>query len=81
VVRKRIQQAKEEVYGNKFDRNLKDVEAISFWQSAVVALGRFFFALIFLFAAPNHFTSPRESSQPLSAGGYPLLLCRKSTSH
>jgi putative oxidoreductase len=34
----------------------KDVEAISFWQSAVVVLGRFFFALIFLFAAPNHFT-------------------------
>src|SRR3981189_3720689 len=34
----------------------KDVEAISFWQGAVVVLGRFFFALIFLFAAPNHFT-------------------------
>jgi putative oxidoreductase len=33
-----------------------DLEAISFWQSAVVVLGRFFFALIFLFAAPNHFT-------------------------
>jgi len=34
----------------------KDVEAISFWQGAVFVLGRFFFALIFLFAAPNHFT-------------------------
>ncbi len=34
----------------------KDVEAKSFWQGAVVVLGRFFFALIFLFAAPNHFT-------------------------
>jgi putative oxidoreductase len=34
----------------------KDAEAISFWQSAVVVLGRFLFALIFLFAAPNHFT-------------------------
>ena len=33
----------------------KDVEATSFWQGAVVVLGRFFFALIFLFAAPNHF--------------------------
>src|SRR3984893_10143438 len=34
----------------------KDVEAMRFWQGAVVVLGRFFFALIFLFAAPNHFT-------------------------
>jgi putative oxidoreductase len=34
----------------------KDLEAISFWQGAVVVLGRFFFALIFLFAAPNDFT-------------------------
>ncbi len=33
-----------------------DLEAITFWQGAVVVLGRFFFALIFLFAAPNHFT-------------------------
>ncbi len=33
----------------------KDVEATSFSQGAVVVLGRFFFALIFLFAAPNHF--------------------------
>src|SRR5689334_990626 len=34
----------------------KDVEAIRFWQGTVVVLGRFFFALIFLIAAPNHFT-------------------------
>ena len=34
----------------------KDVEATSPWQGAVVVLGRFFFTLIFLFAAPNHFT-------------------------
>ena len=33
----------------------KDVEAISFWQGAVVVLGRFFFALIFLMAGANHF--------------------------
>ena len=29
----------------------KDVEAISFWQGAVVVLGRFFFTLIFTIAA------------------------------
>jgi putative oxidoreductase len=34
----------------------KDVEAISFWQGAVVVLGRFFFALIFLMAGANHFS-------------------------
>ena len=33
----------------------KDLEAISFWQGAVVVLGRFFFALIFLLAGANHF--------------------------
>jgi len=38
----------------------KDVEATSFWQGAVVVLGRFFFALIFLFAAP--ITSPSKPS-------------------
>ena len=32
----------------------KDVETISFWQGAVVVLGRFFFALIFLMAVANH---------------------------
>src|ERR1700745_944493 len=34
----------------------KDVEAISLWEGTVVVLGRFLFALIFLFPAPNHFT-------------------------
>jgi putative oxidoreductase len=33
----------------------KDVEAGSLWQGAVVVLGRFFFALIFLMAGANHF--------------------------
>ena len=33
----------------------KNVEATSFWQGAVVVLGRFFFALIFLMAGANHF--------------------------
>ena len=55
----------------------KDVEAIGFWQGAVVVLGRFFFALIFLFAAPNHFakqTIAFSASQgvPLAAIAVPL---------
>src|SRR6266513_819852 len=55
----------------------KDVEATSFWQGAVVALGRFFFALIFLFAAPNHFTKQTiafSASQgvPLASIAVPL---------
>ena len=55
----------------------KDVEAISFWQGAVVVLGRFFFALIFLFAAPNHFTKQTivfSASQgvPLASVAVPL---------
>jgi putative oxidoreductase len=55
----------------------KDVEAISFWQGAVVVLGRFFFALIFLMAAPNHFnkqTIGYAASQgvPLAAIAVPL---------
>jgi putative oxidoreductase len=33
----------------------KDVEVASFWQGAVVVLGRFLFALIFLMAGANHF--------------------------
>jgi putative oxidoreductase len=33
----------------------KDVEAIGSWEGAVVVLGRFFFALIFLLAGANHF--------------------------
>src|SRR5437879_12550607 len=55
----------------------KDVEAISFWQGAVVVLGRFFFAVIFLFAAPNHFTKQTiafSASQgvPLASIAVPL---------
>jgi putative oxidoreductase len=55
----------------------KDVEATSFWQGAVVVLGRFFFALIFLFAAPNHFSKQTigyAASQgvPLAAIAVPL---------
>ena len=34
----------------------KHVEATSFWQGAVVVLGRFLFALIFLMAGANHFS-------------------------
>src|SRR5258708_8734611 len=54
-----------------------DVEAINFWQGAVVVLGRFFFALIFLFAAPNHFTKQTivfSASQgvPLASIAVPL---------
>jgi putative oxidoreductase len=48
----------------------KDVEAISLWQGAVVVLGRFFFALIFLFAAPNHFT--KQTIAFAASQGVPL---------
>ena len=48
----------------------KDVEARSFWNGAVVVLGRFFFALIFLFAAPNHFT--RQAIAFSASQGVPL---------
>jgi putative oxidoreductase len=55
----------------------KDAEATSFSQGAVVVLGRFFFALIFLFAAPNHFTKQTiafSASQgaPLASIAVPL---------
>src|SRR5258705_11236841 len=55
----------------------KDVEAISFWQGAVVVLGRFLFALIFLMAGANHFnkqTIGYAASQrvPLAAVAVPL---------
>src|SRR5260370_42572661 len=55
----------------------KNVEATSFWQGALVVLGRFFFALIFLIAAPNHFTRPTiafSASQgvPLAAIAVPV---------
>ncbi len=52
-----------------------DTRSIS--QGAVVLLGRFFFALIFLVAAPNHFTRPTiafSASQgvPLASIAVPL---------
>src|SRR5438876_450977 len=45
-----------------------DTRSIS--QGAVVVLGRFFFALIFLFAAPNHFT--RQAIAFSASQGVPL---------
>jgi len=48
----------------------KDMEARSFWQGAVVVVGRLFFALIFLFAAPNHFT--KETITFSASQGVPL---------
>src|SRR6202521_3945934 len=55
----------------------KDVETISFWQGAVVVLGRFFFALIFLMAGANHFSKQTiafSASQgvPLASIAVPL---------
>jgi putative oxidoreductase len=55
----------------------KDVDAISFWQGAVVVGGRFLFALIFLMAGANHFnkqTIGYAASQgvPLAAIAVPL---------
>jgi putative oxidoreductase len=55
----------------------KDVEATRFWQGAVVVLGRFFFALIFLMAGANHFNKQAigyAASQgvPLAAIAVPL---------
>ena len=55
----------------------KDVEVASFWQGAVVLLGRFFFALIFLMAGANHFnkqTIAFSASQgvPLASIAVPL---------
>jgi putative oxidoreductase len=55
----------------------KGLEATSFWQGSVVVLGRLFFALIFLFAAPNHFTKQTiafSASQgvPLASIAVPL---------
>jgi putative oxidoreductase len=44
--------------------------ARSFPQGAVVVLGRFFFALIFLVAAPNHFT--RQTIAFSASQGVPL---------
>jgi putative oxidoreductase len=48
----------------------KDVETISFWQGAIVVLGRFFFALIFLMAGANHFS--RQAIAFSASQGVPL---------
>ena len=48
----------------------KDVEAINCWQGALVVLGRFLFAVIFLFAAPNHFT--KQTIAFAASQGVPL---------
>ena len=55
----------------------KNADATSFWQGAVVTLGRFLFALIFLMAGANHFnkqTIGYAASQgvPLAAIAVPL---------
>jgi putative oxidoreductase len=55
----------------------RNAEATSFWQGAVVVLGRFLFALIFLMAGANHFnkqTIGYAASQgvPLAAVAVPL---------
>jgi putative oxidoreductase len=55
----------------------KNAEATSFWQGAVVVLGRFLFALIFLMAGANHFnmrTIGYAASQgvPLASIAVPL---------
>jgi len=48
----------------------KDLEAISFWQGAVVVLGRFFFAMIFLLAGANHFN--KQTIGYAASQGVPL---------
>jgi putative oxidoreductase len=48
----------------------KNVEAMSFWQGAVVVLGRFLFVLIFLMAASNHFT--KQTIAFAASQGVPL---------
>jgi uncharacterized membrane protein YphA (DoxX/SURF4 family) len=55
-------------------------ETRSLAQGAMVVLGRFFFALIFLMSGPNHFTKQTiafSASQgvPLAAIAVPLLIC------
>ena len=54
-----------------------DVEAISSWQGAVVVLGRFLFALIFLMAGANHFNKQiigyaASQGVPLASVAVPL---------
>jgi putative oxidoreductase len=48
----------------------KDVEATSFWQSAVFVLGRFLFALIFVMAGANHFN--KQTIGYAASQGVPL---------
>ena len=48
----------------------KDVEGINFWQGAVVVLGRFFFAVIFLLAGANHFN--KQTIGYAASQGVPL---------
>ena len=48
----------------------KDVEALSFGRGAVVVLGRFFFALIFLLAGANHFN--KQTIGYAASQGVPL---------
>jgi putative oxidoreductase len=48
----------------------KDVDAIGFWQGAVVVLGRFFFAVIFLLAGANHFN--KQTIGYAASQGVPL---------
>src|ERR1700740_3026771 len=55
----------------------KNAEATSFWQGAVVVLGRFLFALIFLMAGANHFNKqsigyPASQGVPLASIAVPL---------
>ncbi|MGB2668790.1 MAG: DoxX family protein [Candidatus Acidiferrum sp.] len=56
----------------------KDVGAISSWQGAVLGLGRFLFALIFLMAGANHFNkqtigyAAASQGVPLAAIAVPL---------
>ena len=48
----------------------KDVDVTSFWQGAVVVLGRFLFALIFLMAGANHFN--KQAIGYAASQGVPL---------
>jgi putative oxidoreductase len=48
----------------------KNAEATSFWQGAVVVLGRFLFALIFLMAGANHFN--KQTIGYAASQGVPL---------
>jgi putative oxidoreductase len=76
VARKQKKQKEEYMATNSIAIST-DAEAITFWQSAVVVLGRFLFTLIFLMAGANHFnkqTIGYAASQgvPLAAIAVPL---------